>query len=163
MTVAVWVKINSATYYAGTHQKPRLTVNYDNGTEAYSEASASTNWQQIFVTFTPTTTYGQITVSISGRTDATGSNAYFYVDDMTLLYPSNHSLDLGGLDNWANGLPVTPPIAIPLSAYSVSNAVWEELLASHTNSGTMGKKLNDITESKKIKYIVDGEMPIYES
>lgn len=162
MSVAVWVKINSSNYYAGTHQKPRLTVNYDNGTEVYAEASATTNWQQLFVTFTPTTTYGQIIVSISGRTDATGSNAYFYVDDMTLLYPSNHSLDLGGLDNWANALPVTPPIAIPLSAYSVSNAVWEELLSSHTNSGTMGKKMNDLTEGKKIKYIVDGELPIYE-
>jgi len=155
MTVAVWVKINSANYYSGTYQMPRLTVDYDNGTEVYAEAGKTTDWQQLFVTFTPTTTYGQITVTLSTMTDQTGSNAYVYWDDMSLLYPNNHSLDLGGMDNWANALPVTPPIAIPLSAYSVSNAVWEELKSSHTTAGTfgehVGKKLLKLTDFLGLK------------
>lgn len=141
MTVAVWVKMNNAAYYAGTHQNPRLTINYDNGTEATATATDSTSWQQLIVNFVPTTTYGQITVTVSGMTDATTTNAYFYVDDFTVMYPANSALDLGGLDNWANALPVTPPIAIPISAYTVSAAVWEELLASHTTAGSFGKQV----------------------
>lgn len=142
MTVAVWCKINNANYYSGTYQLPRLTVNYDNGTTAYCQAATSTAWQQLFVTFAPTTTYGQITVTLSGRTDQTTTNAYVYFDDLGLLYPANNALDLGGMDNWAEALPVTPPVAIPLSAYTVSAAVWEELKTSHTTSGSMGKQLS---------------------
>lgn len=138
MTVAVWVKINNAAYYAGTHQLPRLNINYDDGTTAYAQAAETTDWQQLFVTFTPTTTYGQITVTISGKTDATTTSRDFYVDDFAVLYPAGVTLDLGGLDNWADALPVTPPVAIPISAYTVSNAVWEELQSSHTTSGSMG-------------------------
>lgn len=146
MTVAVWVKLNSATYYAGTHQLPRLTIDYDNGTTAYSQAAESTDWQQLFVTFVPTTTYGQITVTLSGRTDATTTNAYVYFDDFALLYPANNSLDLGGMDNWADALPVTPPVALPIGAYAVSAAVWEELKASHTTTGTMGEWLGKLLD-----------------
>ncbi|MCM8784604.1 MAG: hypothetical protein NC818_07595 [Candidatus Omnitrophica bacterium] len=53
------------------------------------------------------------------------------------------------MDNWADALPVTPPVAIPLSAYSVSNAVWEELTSSHITNGTFGQKLG------KQPFIVD--------
>jgi len=158
MTVTVWCKINSVNYYSGTYQLPRLMVDYDNGTTVYCQASETTDWQQLFVTFTPTTTYGQITVTLSTMTDQTGSSAYVYWDDMSLLYPANHTLDLGGMDNWANALPVTPPIAIPLSAYSVSNAVWEELTSSHTTDNTMGKKLG--TTLKNPKLIIDGTIII---
>lgn len=139
MTISVWVKIASATYYANTHEKPRLTINYDNGTLAYAEAVASTAWQQLIVNFTPATSYGQVTVTVSGRTDALTTNAYFYVDDCALAYPAGVALDLGGLDNWANALPVTPPLALPLSAYSVAVAMWEELLAGHLTVGSFGK------------------------
>jgi hypothetical protein len=141
MTVAVWCKINNANYYSGTYQLPRLTVDYDNGTTAYCQAATTTNWQQLFVTFTPTTTYGQLTVTLSARTDQTTTNAYVYWDDMNLLYPANNALDLGGMDNWANALPVTPPVAIPISAYTVSSAVWEELISSHTTANSLGKQL----------------------
>lgn len=142
MTVGVWCKINSATYYAGTHQKPRLTINYDNGTTAYAEATGSTDWQLLHVTFTPTTTYGQITVTVSGRTDATSTDAYFYIDDFGVSYPPNVALDLGGLDNWANGLPVTPPVSLPLSAGTVAQQVA-------------------LNVPGQIKYIDGGEIPIY--
>lgn len=81
MMVGVWCKIASATYYAGTHQLPRLTIDYDNGTAAYVQASETTDWQFLPLPFTPTTTYGQITVTLSGRTDATTTDAYVYWDD----------------------------------------------------------------------------------
>lgn len=112
MTVAVWCKINTDTYYAGTHQNPRLTINYDDGTTTYAEATDSTSWQLLSVAFTPTTTYEEITVTVSTRTDATGSNAYTYFDDFDVHYPAGYALDLGTLDVWADALPITPPILI---------------------------------------------------
>ena len=92
MTVAVWCKINNAAFYAGTHQKPRLSITYDNATTVYTEAAASTDWQLLAVNFTPTTTYGQITVELSCRTDAVGANAYVYFDDWSILYPASYVL-----------------------------------------------------------------------
>lgn len=139
MTVAVWCKINAAAYYAGVHQKPRLTVRYDNATDAYSEAAAGTGWQLLSVTFTPTTTYGQITVTLSGMTDATGSDAYIYYDDFAVLYPAGYALDLGGMDLWADALPITPPIATVASPADV----WLVPAANLTGVGTIGKRLLD--------------------
>lgn len=137
MTVAVWCKIASATYYAGTHQLPRLTIDYDNGTETYAEAAESTDWQLLSVAFTPTTTYGQITVTLSGRTDATTTNAYVYWDDFSTLYPADKPLNTQTLDLWANALPVVPPLATVLSA----NDVWAAAVTSNVGSGTMGEKV----------------------
>jgi hypothetical protein len=139
MTVAVWCKINSATYYAGTNQLPRLTIDYDNGTTAYCQAAETTDWQLLFVTFTPTTTYGQITVTLSGRTDATDTDSYIYWDDFAILYPAGYKLDLGGMDLWANAMPIMPPIATVLSA----NDVWVVPKGSLTGTGTIGKHVKD--------------------
>ena len=36
MTVSLWVKINNSAYWAGTHTKPTLTIDYDNGTTKLS-------------------------------------------------------------------------------------------------------------------------------
>lgn len=155
MTVAIWCKINSATYYAGTHQLPRLTIDYDNGTTAYHQAGETTDWQLLFVTFTPTTTYGQITVTLSGKTDATTTNAYIYFDDWTVAYPPSVALDLGGMDNWASALPVVPPIAIPVSAGTVAQNVWQQLSTTSWGTNTMGEKVK-----KPIKYIDGGEIPL---
>lgn len=107
-TISVWVKINNAAYYAGTHQNPKLTVNYDNGTLATATATDTTDWQQLSVSFTPTTTYGVVTVTIDGYTDATTTNAYFYVDDFENDYPSGYAVNLGKFDVWADAKPVTP-------------------------------------------------------
>lgn len=141
MFVSVWCKINNATYWAGTKEMPRLTVNYDNGTSVYTEAAESTDWQLLVRSFTPTTAYGQITVSLSARTDAVTTNAYVYWDDFSVAYPPNASLDLGGMDLWTKGLPITPPIAIPLSAGTVASSVWEEAKTSHVTAGTMGEAM----------------------
>lgn len=140
MTVAVWVKINNSAYYAGTHQKPRLSVNYDNGTVVSSTAVDSTDWQLLAVTFTPATVYGQITVAIDGRTNAAGSNAFFYVDDFSILYPAGHTLNLGSLDIWANALPVVPPISTVLSAKDV----WTASKTENYGVDTMGEKLKSL-------------------
>ena len=137
MTVALWVNINNATYYAGTHQKPRLNVNYDNGTTAYAEATGTTGWQLLAVTFTPATTYGQLTVTVNGKTDATGTNSYFYVDDFSVLYPAGYQLNLGAMDLWANALPITPPIATNLSAQDV----WTASSTVSYGANTMGSTL----------------------
>ena len=161
MTVSVWCKINSATYYAGTHQLPRLTIDYDNGTTAYHQAGETTDWQLLFVTFTPTTTYGQITVTLSGRTDATTTDAYIYWDDFEVAYPPSVALDLGGMDYWANGLPVSPPIALPISAGSVALGVWQQLTATSYGTGSMGEKLKEITSAERMKLIIGGEVPTY--
>lgn len=141
MTVGVWVKINSANYWAGTHQMPRITVSYDNGTaSAYGEAAQSTNWQFVFVPITPTTTFGQMTFTVTGMTDATTSNAYFYVDDFSAALPQGATLNLGNLDLWSNGLPVSPA---NLATTVTASDVWA---ADPTTFGTdtVGDKVNKI-------------------
>jgi hypothetical protein len=139
MVLTCWVKINSATYYAGTHRKPRLNIYYDNSTTAYAEATASTSWQLLTVAFTPLTTYGQISVTVDGYTDATSTNAYFYVDNFTVFYPAGVQLELGGLDLWADAFPVTPPIATNITAADVWNVLTSGLVAS----GSVGKLVVD--------------------
>jgi hypothetical protein len=155
MNVNVWVKINNAAYYAGTHTKPTLRVRYDNATEITAVALGNTDWQQLNVSFTPTTTYGQIEVSVEGATDATTTNAYFYVDDMNVAFPAGVQVDLGGLDLWANALPVAPAIAtMPALA-----GVWDELLAAHTVSGSFGKWIKDLVDkiwAEEINKYLDG-------
>jgi len=150
MTVSVWVKINNAAYYAGTHTKPTLTIDYDNGTTMSSVATTGTGWQQLAVTFTPTTTYGQIEMKVTGATDATGTNRYFYVDDVNIAYPAGVAVDLGNLDLWADGLPVAPAIATMPSL----QGVWDEPLSAHTVSGSFGhfiKKLLTISKFLGLK------------
>jgi hypothetical protein len=150
MTISVWVYINNAAYYAGTHTKPTLTVTYDNGTEISAVAAASAGaWQQLAVTFTPTTAYGQVEMKITGATDATGTNRYFYVDDVNIAYPAGVAVDLGNLDLWADGLPVAPAIATVPSL----GGVWDEQLSAHTISGSMGVLLSDAADSAELASI----------
>lgn len=141
MTVSVWVYINNAAYYAGTHTKPTLKVKYDNATTVSAVATATAgSWQQLAVSFTPATTFSQIETWIEGKTDASGTNAYFYLDDMSINYPAGASISLGGLDLWANAEPVWPPIATNPSITSV----WDEPLSAHTVSGSYGVLLKKV-------------------
>jgi hypothetical protein len=98
---------------------PRLTVNYDNGTTVYGEAAQVTGWQYVFVSFTPTTTYGELTVTVSGKTDASAANAVFYIADMSVLYPAGHTLALGAMNTWSSGFPTSPSISTSVSAADV--------------------------------------------
>lgn len=130
VTVSCWVKINNAAYYATTHQNPTLRVNYDDGTVGTVVATDSTAWQKLVVAFTPTTAFGQILINLDGYTDATGTNAYFYLDDFSGGYLVN-----GGLDLYANALPVTPSYAFVISAADF----WGASNSIDYGTGTMGK------------------------
>ena len=139
MMVGVWVKINSANYWAGTHQMPRLTITYDETTTAYAEAGQTTDWQFLFVPFTPSTTAGLIDVKFTTDTDGTGSNSYVYFDDMSVLYPAGYNLNLGNMDLWFEGSPVTPMISTTISAQDVWSADPAQFGAD-----TVGDKVNKI-------------------
>jgi len=135
MTITCWVYINNAAYYAGSHTKPTLTVTYDQTSTVTSVATATAgSWQQLACTFTPSTSFGQVTMKITGGTDASGTNRYFYVDDFNIAYPAGVQVDLGGLDLWADGIPVAPAIATMPSI----TGVWDEPLTAHTVSGSFG-------------------------
>ena len=134
MTVSIWVKINSANYYAGTHTKPTLVVDYDNGTEVSAVATATTNWQQLGVIFTPTTTFGQIKWYIKAGTDASGNDRIFYIDDMNVLYPGGEVINLSSLDLSGNAEPIFPPITTLPSAGNL----WDESTDAHNISGSYG-------------------------
>ena len=145
MMVGVWVNIANSAYWAGSNQMPRLTVNYDNGTIVYAEAAQATGWQFIFVPFTPQTTYGEITVSVSGKTSASTANGIFYVADMSVLYPAGHKIELGAMNTWAGGEPVTPSISTVANAADVMS-----LSPDLIGAGTIGQviKTIDVTTNK---------------
>lgn len=138
--IGVWVYINNAAYYANTHQMPRITVDYDNGTTTYGEAAQiAGDWQYVHAVFTPTTTYGQVTVTLSGMTDATSTNAYLYWDDFSGGFLVNT-----GLDSWSNGLPVPPAYSFNVNAATF----WDYGTANATAAGSMGKLV--VTTEKKV-------------
>lgn len=146
MSIGVWVKIDNSAYWAGVHSMPRLTVNYDNGTEVYAEASQTAgSWQYLQVPFTPATAYGLLTVTFSLASDATGGNEYVYVTDWSVLYPAGVQLNLGLQAVWAKGLPVVPTIATNLSAADV----WAFPTSSLTGTGTVGKLVVGISNLSK--------------
>lgn len=151
MVVTCFVKINSANFYSATHTNPTLKVTYDGVTEATAVATNSTDWQRLTVAITPTTTAGKINVSFEGMTDQTGTDAYFYLDDVSVLLPAGVQLNLGGLDDWDSGLPVTPSIATNLTAMDV----WAVDKSVFTSNTTMGGHLSKL---KNASYIVDGEI-----
>lgn len=145
MTITCWVYINNAAYYAGTHTKPTLTVTYDKTSTVASVATATAgSWQQLACTFTPATGYGQVIVKVTGATDATTTNRDFYVDDFNIAYPAGVQVDLGGLDLWADGLPVAPAIATMPSL----SGVWDEPQTSHTIPGSMGAQVKTAAKVK---------------
>lgn len=154
MTVAVWVKLNSSNYWAGTNVMPRLTVDYDDGSIAYAEAGQTTDWQLLIVPITPITSYGRIKITLSIETDQSGSDAYVYWDDMSVLYPAGVQVSLGSFDIWANAEPITPSISTNLSPADV----WNVQTSGLTGAGTTGKKLKDL-ENPKIVH--DSGLVIY--
>ena len=79
-------------------------------------------------------------MKLTGASDATSPNNVFYVDDVNVSYPAGVAVDLGGLDLWANGLPVAPAIAtVPSLA-----GVWDEPLSAHTIAGSAGVVVGEI-------------------
>lgn len=151
MTVNVWCKINSANYYSGTYVTPKLTINYDNGTTTSASATNTTSWQLLSASFTPSTSYGQITVTLTAETDQTGTNAYVYWDDMGVLFPAGVTLNLGSMDLWATGQPISPMIATGVNA----NDVWAVDKTTLTATDSIGEHV-----ASKLAKVSDVE-PLY--
>jgi hypothetical protein len=146
LIIGVWVKINSANYYALNYNKPKMTINYDDGASSvYIEAANLTDWQYISLPVTPATAFGQIEVIISTDTDAIGSDAYVYFDDMTVFYPAGIVLSLGGLDLWSDGFPIVPPISTSVNA----NDVWAALESGQITPNSMGMAVKRIDLTTK--------------
>lgn len=138
LSVICWVKINSANYYAGTHQMPRLTVTYDDGVSSvYAEAARVTDWQRLEVPVTPTTTFGQIDLTFSAMTDATSTDANVYFANVSVLNPKGTTVDTGDISLWSDALPITPFFATSLSAKDAGEATWITDLTQYT-SGQAG-------------------------
>ena len=67
---------------------PRVTLTYDNGaSNAYAEAAQTTDRQLLFVPITPATSAGQIKMTLSSDSDATGTDVCVYFDDVSLFLP----------------------------------------------------------------------------
>jgi hypothetical protein len=140
ITISVYCKLNSTNYAAGTYQAPRLKICGlgVTGVSAEQEADVTTtDWQVLVVSGTPTSA-GQLIVTLSIQTDASGSDGYVYWDDMYISYKT--PLDLGGLDYVHHGLPVFPPLSVVLTAQNV----WSEQLSDNRVPGSMGKAIHDI-------------------
>lgn len=141
MSVAVWCKVNSTAYNAGTNILPQLTVRYDDSVSASATypntTPLGTDWVLLSVSFMPTTTFGKIEVILSSQTDAVGSDAYVYWDDLSIFYPAGYQLHMGDLDLWAEALPVTPSISTNLGAHDV----WD-IPISGMGASTTGDALN---------------------
>ena len=145
MAVGIWIKMDNANYWAGTHQMPRINVNYDNGTVVYAEALQNTDWQFVYISFQPATTYGEIIITVDGKTDAGVANSIFYVAEMSVLYPAGHNIEMGKMNTWSNSLPTVPSISTTISA----SDVWA-VDPTQFGAATVGDKVN------KIKKIVTG-------
>ena len=142
MTVGIWMRINSANYWAAGHTMPRISVIYDNGISSTIHGQATQtagSWQWVQATFTPTTTYGQITVILSTQTAATGSNAYVYFADFSGPLPQGSQLNLGEFNLWADAFPVTP---LSFTSLINSSDVWSANL-NNFGSNTAGNKLQN--------------------
>jgi hypothetical protein len=143
MQVTCRLKINNAAFYAGTHTKPTLRVKYDNTTETTAVATGTTSAQQLQVTFTPLTTYGQITITFEMATDATGTNAYVYLGEMVPNLPDGVAVNTTDLSKWANAMPVVPSLATIRNPTSL----WDEPTSIHTIDGSFGDLISDIESS----------------
>jgi hypothetical protein len=136
ITITAWIKINSSVYYNTTHLNPTMFIDYDDGTIVSSGSTNTTDWQMITMSVTPITTTGVIILTIGGYTEATGSDAYFYIDDITISYPPGSSIDLGGLDIWNNALPITPSINLRTSAKTMVTTDGNVLIILHPELGS---------------------------
>jgi hypothetical protein len=134
MFVYMWVKINSANYWSGTHRLPRLYVAYDNGDQVYSQAGESTDWQMLIAPVTLATSYPTITIALNGYTDQTGSDAWFYLGHIGTVLPEGRNVEPGTLSFWSEAEPMAG-IASGLSAADV----WSVPTSQLVGAGTIGE------------------------
>jgi len=134
ISIGLWVYINNTAYDAGTHEMPRIKVNYDNGTETNDAENYATAtfgaWQYIKATFTPTTTFASITISLSARTDAVSSNRYVYWADWSGGFLVNNEFIY-----WKDALPVPPGFSANVNAATF----WDYPTSAAVATGSMGE------------------------
>jgi len=141
MAVMCKIKINHENYYKGSiYQLPRLEINFDDGSIAYASVSNSTEEQTLIVPFIAYTDFPEITITISGHTDALGSERYFYVGDGQIFYPPAHSINTGSMDYWVNDMPLTPWMATNIQAADI----WAYLTSLVTVNGSIGKMIDEL-------------------
>ena len=70
----------------------------------------------------------------------------FYIDDVQVAYPAGVSINLGGLDLWANATPVWPPIA----TVPALGGVWDEATSAHAVVGSFGEKVQALATSAAV-------------
>lgn len=133
--ISARIKINNATYYAGTHTKPTLKVTYDGGTVVSAVASGTTDAQHLQVVFTPTTTIQDVKIEILGATDATGTNAYFYLGELLVNTPPGNVIDTTRMGSFNRALPLGTFRTIP-----TPDVTWDLLTANHQVSGSFGEQ-----------------------
>ncbi|MDX9783072.1 MAG: hypothetical protein RBT35_08890 [Bacteroidales bacterium] len=140
VSISIYCKINSLNYASGEHIPPKFTMSGLGMNASANTAYASvdtTDWQVVVISGTPAEA-GQITVTIQIQTDAVGSDAYVYWDDIYISYRS--AVDLGGLDNTYQALPIVPPLTVNM----VAGSVWSELLSNNEISGSFGEKIKKL-------------------
>lgn len=152
--VGVRLKINNAAFYAGTHTKPTLNVEYDGGTVVSEVATGTTDAQWLTVKFVPTTTTPYIHIYLTGATDATTTNRDVYLGKMYVSTPEGTSIDNTTFSYWSDGLMLPPDRTLPIP---------EDILgvsaSSVTDTDSWGYSVK--TGAARIKVIDGGEIPIY--
>jgi hypothetical protein len=142
MTVSCRIKINTAAYYAGVHTLPTLRVIYDNGTEITDVATATTDPQQLLVSFIPTTDAASIRVIIETLTDAVDTDADVYVGQVLIPPPEGTSVDTQNLGSWVDAMPLPSVSTIP-----APGTPWNEAADAYTVAGTMGAAVHIINRN----------------
>lgn len=138
ITVGLKCEIANAAYWAGTHEMPRITVEYDDGSVVYGEAAQLTTRQYIHATFIPTTAAGKIKITLSTRTDATSTNAYVYFGDWSGGFLVNTDFA-----TYSRALPTPPAYSFNVNAATF----WDAAKSAMTASGSMGKFIREYLEA----------------
>lgn len=113
LSVIYKVLVSSANYWSGEHQMPTVKVIYDGGLNEVEAVMAKDNsdWINISAEFIPETTTGVIDITLSGFSDQSAPDSYFYLGQCIVNKPDGSELKLSNLDLFYQALPITPTVA----------------------------------------------------
>lgn len=81
------------------------------------------------------------TVIIEAATDASGTDADFYVGQILIPPPEGTSVDTQNFGLWNKAIPLPSISTIP-----APGTPWNEAASAYTVTGTMGAKLNHVDD-----------------
>jgi hypothetical protein len=92
---------------------PTVKVIYDGGLNEVEAVMAKDNsdWINISIEFTPKTEIGVIDITLSGFSDQSAPDSYFYLGQCIVNKPDGSELKLSNLDLFYQALPITPTVA----------------------------------------------------